>query len=311
MEEDPLGLAAGPNPYEYVGNRPTNAIDPSGLFYQVINKGTEVDKQLIGEGIVTFPDGTKGKIRVWTNVTIGQYAANQAREAATDALGLMASPAGGIATASSLQYGSARVRKQYPNVPLTNQGGILIEYSGPHAADVHIIQTLWTSVYYKTKAGEEGYGNQTFKIAGQPRKLSQNPADPNSRNYYLDYSPREKSPFATPEIRPDGKTLQYVDAPNISISLVLDFISAKIDETKDRDYRNKLSAVEGTSLFDSMLVYDAKALYTISWTATSQLGKTSAPPALRVTGGGPNMGPNNGQLQAIQDAFPGINAIKK
>jgi RHS repeat-associated protein len=30
LSRDPLGLAAGPNPYTYVANRPTNAIDPSG-----------------------------------------------------------------------------------------------------------------------------------------------------------------------------------------------------------------------------------------------------------------------------------------
>jgi RHS repeat-associated protein len=29
--EDPLGLAVGPNPYVYVGNNPTNAMDPSGM----------------------------------------------------------------------------------------------------------------------------------------------------------------------------------------------------------------------------------------------------------------------------------------
>jgi hypothetical protein len=32
LEQDPLGLAAGPNPYEYVGNDPTNATDPTGLL---------------------------------------------------------------------------------------------------------------------------------------------------------------------------------------------------------------------------------------------------------------------------------------
>jgi RHS repeat-associated protein len=31
LNADPTGLAAGPNPYDYVGNNPTNAIDPSGL----------------------------------------------------------------------------------------------------------------------------------------------------------------------------------------------------------------------------------------------------------------------------------------
>jgi RHS repeat-associated protein len=30
LSRDPLGLAAGPNPYTYVNNSPTNAIDPSG-----------------------------------------------------------------------------------------------------------------------------------------------------------------------------------------------------------------------------------------------------------------------------------------
>jgi hypothetical protein len=35
FEEDPSGLTTGPNLYEYVGNNPTNVIDPSGLdlFY--------------------------------------------------------------------------------------------------------------------------------------------------------------------------------------------------------------------------------------------------------------------------------------
>ncbi len=32
LNADPTGLAAGPNPYDYVGNNPTNATDPSGLI---------------------------------------------------------------------------------------------------------------------------------------------------------------------------------------------------------------------------------------------------------------------------------------
>ena len=31
LNADPTGLAAGPNPYDYVGNNPTDSIDPSGL----------------------------------------------------------------------------------------------------------------------------------------------------------------------------------------------------------------------------------------------------------------------------------------
>ena len=32
LNADPTGLAAGPNPYDYVGNNPTNATDPTGLY---------------------------------------------------------------------------------------------------------------------------------------------------------------------------------------------------------------------------------------------------------------------------------------
>jgi RHS repeat-associated protein len=32
ISQDPSGLSAGPNPFEYAGNSPTNATDPSGLF---------------------------------------------------------------------------------------------------------------------------------------------------------------------------------------------------------------------------------------------------------------------------------------
>jgi RHS repeat-associated protein len=32
LSQDPLGLRPDPNPYRYVGNSPTNATDPSGLY---------------------------------------------------------------------------------------------------------------------------------------------------------------------------------------------------------------------------------------------------------------------------------------
>ncbi len=32
LSEDPSGLSAGPNPYEYCGNGPTDGTDPSGLY---------------------------------------------------------------------------------------------------------------------------------------------------------------------------------------------------------------------------------------------------------------------------------------
>jgi hypothetical protein len=38
LEQDPLGLSAGPNPYEYVGDDPANATDPSGL-QKVVGSG--------------------------------------------------------------------------------------------------------------------------------------------------------------------------------------------------------------------------------------------------------------------------------
>ena len=49
LNADPTGLAAGPNPYDYVGNNPTNAIDPSGLIATYMEGG---EKKTATEALV-------------------------------------------------------------------------------------------------------------------------------------------------------------------------------------------------------------------------------------------------------------------
>jgi RHS repeat-associated protein len=51
LSRDPLGLAADSNPYRYVSNTPTNAVDPWGLFFRDINIGVPIILP-IGNGVI-------------------------------------------------------------------------------------------------------------------------------------------------------------------------------------------------------------------------------------------------------------------
>jgi hypothetical protein len=70
MEQDPLGLIPGPNPYEYVNNRPTVETDPSGMDSVEIRQ----------DGAVIWIKGTPGKdgqpLRPVQYVMIGRSAGN-------------------------------------------------------------------------------------------------------------------------------------------------------------------------------------------------------------------------------------------
>ena len=58
LTEDPIGFDAGDaNVYRYVGNSPTNAVDPSGLFSWSLPPGTSVDQG--NDGVVTLRPSTR------------------------------------------------------------------------------------------------------------------------------------------------------------------------------------------------------------------------------------------------------------
>jgi RHS repeat-associated protein len=60
LQRDPIGLSGGFNVYEYVGNRPTLACDPSGL--QPLQPRPKMDPPAVIE--VTYGDGTTAEVKI-------------------------------------------------------------------------------------------------------------------------------------------------------------------------------------------------------------------------------------------------------
>jgi RHS repeat-associated protein len=79
LQSDPLGTIDGPNTYIYTGNSPTNRVDPTGEFWQVISAAVavaDIGYQLYNNG------GDLSKIN-WTEAAIGAVTGGAGKVAST------------------------------------------------------------------------------------------------------------------------------------------------------------------------------------------------------------------------------------
>jgi RHS repeat-associated protein len=67
IESDPIGLAAGPNPYIYVGANPVNAVDPWGL-YSFEDLNSDLGNFLISNGLGDITIKTGNATAGWADV---------------------------------------------------------------------------------------------------------------------------------------------------------------------------------------------------------------------------------------------------
>jgi type VI secretion system secreted protein VgrG len=73
INQDPIGLFGGDNPYEYALNMPTQAYDPMGLFVPLVILAGLGAKALVGAGVeVGMQSGKQMLFQMWDNWEEGQ-----------------------------------------------------------------------------------------------------------------------------------------------------------------------------------------------------------------------------------------------
>ena len=266
IEQDPLGYDAGDSDfYRYVGNGPTNLTDPTGLEAISISDRRAVDPSKFGGGEVTFPDGTKGEIKVWVDVKLVRCTEGQARGDAVDAVAGMASFCGPLSIIGSSIARWQEIEQRFSVDRLVIEGAVLFEYTGAHADEVQFAQTLYHSLYYKMKGKEGQYWEKVIGIEEQMEGLTADPDNIKERLYYLDRVRNADHPYTRPVfLVNDKKTFQFFDAPNMPNVLIYEFKSAT-----PKEQAGNIEQLVGTSYFDTFLVYQDVPIYSMSWKSSN------------------------------------------
>jgi hypothetical protein len=288
------------NLYRYVQNEPTNETDPSGLVVYIVNRGQPVPKAKFGGGVVTFPDGCKGSIRVWVDATLARMYASTSAQIATNTLSTLAG-LGGPLTSASLIPPFLRPPEG------TVSHGIIIEYTGPHAQDVNFVQTVWHTIYYKVEGKRAQYWDDS--VEGPEGKIIF--SEPDRPVYALDIvRAQKKSPvYSTVEQTGDSLTLFDRPAPEWALAAFL-----TQEKKYDPKFEEKLVSADSTFHFDTVLAYRGSPLYKVSWDVSDNYEDKhylKEYPVYDVTGGGPNQGFSPQQLKVINDRTPGQKIILK
>jgi hypothetical protein len=172
------------------------------------------------------------------------------------------------------------------------ENGILLRYHGSNCGQMRIVQTLWREVRVFQGTENKLVDVELDTRAGKYHSTT----DPNKPVYKIDNANKSVL-YGGPKGSVSGKYTYTLDKPgNLAQWVYVKYYANDATVTK----------IVSVGHYDWYLFYEGKAVYHVAWTSTStwEQGQPTSDPVIEVTGGGPNEGPNQQQLDAFKAQNP-------